>query len=108
MSEYDPDAVRDNLELQRFELERDGVTAYSTYTREAEVITVVHTRVPPEASGKGLGTALVKGVLELIRARKQKIIPVCPFVAAYMRRHQETQDLLADPNYLVAHDSKSP
>jgi uncharacterized protein len=106
MSEDNLNAVRDNTELQRFELESYGVTAYSTYTRDAGVVTVVHTRVPPEASGKGLGTALVEGVLGLIRAKGEKIVPVCPFVAAYMRRHPETQALLADPDYLVTHDPK--
>jgi uncharacterized protein len=101
------ETVRDNAELQRFELEHDGVIAYSTYTRTPGVVTLVHTRVPSEASGKGLGTALIGGVLALIRNNGAKVIPVCPFVAAYMRKHPETQDLLADPNYLVTHNSKS-
>lgn len=97
-------SVRDNREQQRFELEDEGVLAYSTYLREAGVVTIEHTRVPPEATGKGLGTALVQGALTLLREHGEKVIPLCPFVAAYMRRHPETRDLLADPGYLIAHD----
>lgn len=103
MSEQNVSVVHDNVKEKRFELERDGVTAYSTYERQNGVVTIIHTRVPPEASGKGLGTALAKGVLELIRNNGEKVVPVCPFIAAYMRRHRETQALLADPDYLNKH-----
>ena len=67
--------VRDNAAAGRFELEAEGVTAFITYTREAGVITLVHEEVPKEASGKGLGSALAKGALELIRSRGEKVIP---------------------------------
>lgn len=93
------DAVQDNPALRRFELHTQGVTAFLTYIREPGVLTLVHEEVPPEASGKGIGSALAKGALELIRARGEKVIPRCPFVAVYMQRHKETQDLLADPAY---------
>jgi len=95
--------VRDNTAASRFELETEGVTAFISYTRAGDILTLVHEEVPKEASGKGIGSTLAKAVLELIRSRGEKVIPVCPFVAAYMLRHKETQDLLADPAYLQKH-----
>lgn len=95
--------VRDNAAEKRFELTRDGVTAYSTYVRAGDVLTVDHTRVPKEAEGKGMASALTRGVLDIIRGRGEKIIPVCPFTAAYMRKHSETRDLLAEPDWLEKH-----
>jgi len=92
--------VRDNAAASRFELEAEGVTAFITYIRDGDILTLVHEEVPKKASGKGIGTALAEGTLELIRSRGQKVIPVCPFVAAYMLRHKETRDLLANPAYL--------
>ena len=97
------DEVRDNTELSRFELEREGVTAWSSYVRTGKVFSVDHTRVPKEAEGKGMASALTRGVLEIIRERGDKIIPVCPFTAAYMRKHPETRDLLAEPDWLERH-----
>ena len=97
------DTVRDNVALSRFEMDAAGITAFITYTRDGDVLTLVHEEVPKEASGKGLGSALAKGALELIRARGEKLVPVCPFVAAYMLKHPETRDLLADPAYFEKH-----
>lgn len=97
------DAVQDNQALRRFEMHTQGVVAFITYIRESDVLSLVHEEVPEEASGKGIGSALAKGALELIRSRGEKVIPLCPFIAAYMLRHKETQDLLADPAYFHKH-----
>jgi|SRR5579859_2121510 len=97
------DEVRDNAAESRFELQRDGVLAYSRYVRTPGVVDITHTLVPKEAEGKGMATALIRGSLDMIRARGEKLIPTCPFVAAYLRRHPEQQDLLADPEYLEKH-----
>lgn len=87
-------AVRDNVEHHRFELDADGGTALMYYRLEPGVITLVHTEVPPALGGKGIGSALVRGVLDLVRARGLKVIAKCPFVAAYMGRHPEYNDLV--------------
>lgn len=93
------DAVQDNRALSRFELHTQGIVAFISYTRDGKTFSLNHEEVPPEAGGKGIGTALAKGALDLLRSRGEKVIPRCPFIAAYMQRHQETQDLLADPDY---------
>ncbi len=86
--------VRDNEALRRFELETDAGTAYITYSKAGSALSLNHTDVPDALSGRGIGSALVKGTLELIGARKQKVLPQCSFVAAYLERHPEYQALV--------------
>jgi len=88
-------AVRDNPGRNRFELELEGGLAFVTYSREAGVRTLLHAEVPPALEGRGHGSELVKGTLDLIRAGGEKVIPRCPFIDAYMRRHKAYDDLRA-------------
>ena len=81
--------VRDNFARHRFELDTDGHIAFSEYARKGDILTMLHTEVPKELGGRGIGSALVKGVLELARAQGLKVVPRCPFVRAYMDRHAE-------------------
>ncbi len=97
---FDPSQVRDDEARHRFELDVDGVTAYSVYTREPGVITFIHTVVPDALRGRGAGSALAHGALALVRAKGWKVIPQCPFIHAYMKKHPETQDLLVKPSLL--------
>jgi hypothetical protein len=86
-------AVRDNPARKRYELELNGGTAFVTYTRAPRVITLLHAEVPPALEGRGYGSALVRGVLEQVRADGNKMIPLCPFIAAYLLKHPEFDDL---------------
>jgi len=86
--------VRDNAAQKRFELEVEGHTAYLYYRLEPGVITLVHTEVPEALGGRGVGSTLVRGVLDAIRAKGLKVVVTCPFVAAYMGKHPEFNDLL--------------
>jgi uncharacterized protein len=86
--------IRDNTEQHRFELDAEGGTAVMYYRLAAGVITLQHTEVPAELNGRGIGSALVRGVLDLVRSRGLKVIAKCPFVAAYMGRHPEYNDLV--------------
>ena len=87
-------AVRDNVQRHRFEMDVDGHVAFSNYTRDGNVLTVMHTEVPAALNGRGLGSILVKGILDLARAQGLKVVPVCPFVRAYIGKHPEYADLL--------------
>jgi predicted GNAT family acetyltransferase len=86
--------VRDNPALNRFELDVDGHTAVSYYRLSPGVITFMHTEVPHELEGHGVGSRLVRGALEAARARGLKVVAKCPFVAAYMAKHPEFNDLV--------------
>ena len=89
--------VHDNPGRHRFELKLgDGSVAIAEYTLPAGKIMFTHTEVPEGHEGKGIGTTLIRFALDAARARNLKVIPICPFVAAYMQKHPEVQDLL-DP-----------
>jgi predicted GNAT family acetyltransferase len=88
--------VVDNSAALRYELWTDEVLAgWIQYTRAGDVVTLVHTDVDPAFEGRGLGSVLVAGTLDDVRARGKRIRPLCPFVAAYLRRHPEYADLVA-------------
>ena len=90
-----PNEVRDNKDRHRFELAVDGHTAFSQYKLAPGTITFLHTEVPKELEGQGIGSRLAQGALELARANGLKVVAKCPFIAAYLRKHPEFQDLLA-------------
>jgi predicted GNAT family acetyltransferase len=86
---------RDNAERHRFEIDLgDGSFAFAEYNLIPGKIMFTHTEVPKAHEGKGLGSALIRFGLAEARARGLKVIPICPFFAAYMERHEEVQDLL--------------
>ena len=87
--------VRDNSERHRFELDADGHIAFSNYKLSDGLLTILHTEVPKELEGRGIGSALVRGLLEIARAQGLKVHAVCPFVKAYLDRHAEYADLQA-------------
>ena len=86
--------VFDNRPHHRFDLEVDGHVASSFYELGEGVITFVHTEVPPELGGRGIGSSLVQGALEKVRAEGLKVVPQCPFVKAWIGKHPEYKDLL--------------
>ena len=88
------DTVSDNRAQQRYELAVDGHVAASYYEIADGVITFVHTEVPPELGGKGIGSKLIKGALDQVRAGGLKVIAQCPFVKAYIEKHPEYADPL--------------
>ena len=74
-----------------------GAVAFVEYERTGGGrIALLHTEVPEALSGRGGGSKLVRGVLDALRAEGSKVVPRCGFVAAYVERHPEYRDLLAD------------
>jgi predicted GNAT family acetyltransferase len=88
------DVINDR-EHQRFELAVEGHIAASYYKLADGVITFMHTEVPPELGGKGVGSKLIKGALDQARAEGLKVVALCPFVKAYIDKHAEYADLVA-------------
>ncbi|MBV9968786.1 MAG: N-acetyltransferase [Xanthobacteraceae bacterium] len=86
--------IRNNTAQHRFELDVDGDQAVAYYRMAPGVVTFVHTEVPQALSGRGVGTKLVGGALAMVRAQGLKVVPQCPFVAAFMSKHPEYDDLL--------------
>jgi uncharacterized protein len=86
--------IVDNRAHHRFELTVDSHLAVSYYKLDGNALSFIHTEVPPELGGKGIGSKLVKGALEQVRAEGLKVIAVCPFVKAWIAGHPEYKDLL--------------
>jgi uncharacterized protein len=86
--------IVNNRTKHRFELEVDGHIAASYYEIAGPAITFVHTEVPPELGGKGIGSKLIGGALDQVRSEGLKVIARCPFVKAYIEKHPDYADLL--------------
>jgi predicted GNAT family acetyltransferase len=87
-------------EERRYVLLLDGAHAGELVYRDRDesVVAFLHTEVDPGIQRRGLGTALVTGALDDVRARGQRVVPICPFVDAFVRRHPEYGDLVVtDP-----------
>jgi len=68
--------------------------AIAEYTLAAGKIIFTHTEVPPAHEGQGIGSALIRFALASARKRGLQVVPICPFFAAYIKKHSEEQDLL--------------
>jgi predicted GNAT family acetyltransferase len=86
--------VRHNSEHDRFESDVDGGMAFVAYIIDGNEITFTHTKVPKEAEGKGIAGKLVAAALAYAREAKLRVIPKCPYVASWMKRHPEYDDIL--------------
>jgi len=81
----------------RYELVVDGErVGVLDYEDDGDVVDLTHTEVEPRLRGSGLGEELVRGALDDLRAQGRRIRPSCPFVAAFVRRHDEYGGLLDD------------
>ncbi len=83
------DQVINNPEEYRFEVVSGALISKLEYRLGRSTIALVHTEVPEELQGQGIGSSLIKSALEHAREKGLKVLPYCPFVAAYISRHEE-------------------
>ena len=86
--------VTNNEIKKRYETTVNGQTAYLEYIPAGQNNVLSHTEVPVGLEGQGIGSQLVKQVLEAIKSENRSIIIVCPFVAGYIQRHPEYLELV--------------
>ena len=88
--------VKNNEDEQQYEAKVEGHTALLAYEREGGTITFLHTEVPPALEGHGIASKLAHAALEYAGAQKLSVVPLCPFVRSYIRRHPEYLSLLPE------------
>lgn len=95
MSESSPTEVVDQPERSRYVLTAGGEeVGFSAYLDRDGLRVFTHTEVDPAHGGKGYGSILAKGVLDAVRAAGLKAVPLCPFIAAYVQKHPDYDDIL--------------
>lgn len=89
-------AIRHEPEARRFVADLDGAAAYVTYREvDGRILDLDHTYVPTALRGSGIASQLTARALDYARERGFRVVPSCPFVAAYIARHAEYRELLA-------------
>jgi len=78
--------VSDHRAQSRFEINTEGATAFLLYERTDTSLTLIHTEVPPALRGRHLGEALVDFAVADAQASGLRLIVICPFARAYLRK----------------------
>ncbi len=87
--------VQHDPNRHRFFLEVSGGTAELGYRRlDERTVDLLHTQVPDEAAGQGIGGKLAKAAFTWARQSGVKVVPTCPFVRKWLERHPDEQDLV--------------
>lgn len=93
--------MTDNKSQSRYEYEVDGSFPHIEYKISAQdVIYLTHTRIPGPLQNKGIGSALVLDALKDIESRGMRLVPLCGFVAGYVKKYPEWKKLLAEGVYV--------
>ena len=93
-----PITITHDPAAHRFQAQVEGLWAVCVYRRVDNVLHITHTEVPRALEGRGIAALLVQEALAWARSEGLHVHPACSYVAAYMRRHPQTQDLLWQPN----------
>lgn len=86
--------ILDNQEKKRFEMKVDNHIAFVEYIKTNDKFFLTHTEVPTELEGQGIASNMVKQVLEIVEKTELSLIPLCPFVAGYIKKHPEWKKLV--------------
>lgn len=82
-------------ERNRYEIAVDGKPAgFTEYERRGDVVAFLHTEIDPEFSGKGLAGKLIRYALDDVRDQELSVLPLCPFVRAFITKHEDYVDLV--------------
>ena len=88
-------AIVHNQVAHRFEVALPAGLGHADYRRVGSTLHMVHTEVPDPGQNRGVAASLVAAALDYAKANGLRIVPMCPYVRAYMRKRPETHDLLA-------------
>jgi len=85
----DAPEVTDNQAESRFELSTDGRLAELLYRRNGKRLVLVHTEVPVELEGHGIGGRLVTAAVDRAAREGMTVVPLCPFALGWLERHPD-------------------
>jgi predicted GNAT family acetyltransferase len=88
------DELRDNAERGRFERDERGLTVFANYRRQGTTIAITHVEAPPALRGTGAASRLMEAIVAQARAEDAKLLPLCGYAAAWLRRHKEHRALV--------------
>jgi len=89
--------ITDNAERGRYEIRVDGdLAGFAEYRSRPGKIVFTHTEVDPAFEGQGIGSALARGALDDVRAKGLPVVPLCPFINGWIKKHPDYQDLVVD------------
>jgi predicted GNAT family acetyltransferase len=88
--------VSTNLNRSRYEIHVDSTLAgFADFEMEGAAMVLPHVVIEPAFGGQGLATTLIREVLDDARAQGVKVVPACTFVAAFIDKNPDYQDLVA-------------
>jgi predicted GNAT family acetyltransferase len=99
----DPDRMVDRDDIpppehrdseHRLVVTMDGYEAELVYDRRPQQLVLVHTGVPDELEGKGVGAVLVRAAVDLAVSERLVVVPRCPFARRWLKRHPEVAELV--------------
>ena len=93
----EPLNIFNNEQRQQFQVHLDGAIASLEYRLNDGMIVLMHTEVPENLGGRGIGSAMVQFALDYARANHLPVKVYCPFVAAFIKRHPEYTDIVVNP-----------
>ena len=76
-------------------MEINGKYTFTNYGEYGNQIALVHTETEPELKGKGAASALVEKTLDYLEENNIKLLPFCPFVFAYIKRHPKWKRIVS-------------
>jgi uncharacterized protein len=89
--------IIDNPDHKRYEIRvSDEVAGFVQYRRRPGLIALIHTEIDPRFEGQGLGSELIRGVLDGARSEGVAVLPFCPFVNGFISRHPEYVSLVPE------------
>ena len=88
------DQVIDQPDHERFELVEEGKLAFASYRREGSLLIIPHVEADPALRGRGAAGRLMRGMLDIVRSRGEKVRPLCGYAAGWIQRHPQYHDLV--------------